>query len=241
MNNIYVLWWQGIQNAPDIIKICYKSLLQNHDQNSQRIHLIDSTNFNKYVNIPEYILKKYEEGLITLTHLSDFIRCVLLYENGGLWIDASVLLTKAIDEKIFEKDLFIMKNPKALEKDITSKWEPFLIGGKKESKFFKLFIDFFLEYWKKEDELITYLLIEHIFYIAYKENNKFRKILDEAKSFYYPIDYFQKILNEEYDQEKFQEICLKEDFLKLTYKSELEIQKREKLTYYGKLKEIYNV
>lgn len=241
MNNIFVFWWQGIESAPDIIKICYKSLLKNYDSNYQKINVIDKKNIREYVDIPEFIIEKCKSGKITITHLSDYIRSSLLYQNGGLWIDASVFVTKPIDNKLFEKDIFMIKNPNALKNDITSIWEPFLIGGKKNNSFFKFIVDFFLEYWKKEDDLITYLLIDHLFYIAYKENKNIKKVLDRANIFSYPVDFFQKIINEKYDEKKYEEICNKEDFIKLTYKGELKTNIGDDLTYYGKMRKIYNV
>lgn len=241
MNNIYILWWQGIENAPEIIKICYESLLKNYDATEQQIILIDSKNYSKYVKIPEYIIKKYESGIISTTHLSDLIRFMLLYENGGLWVDASILFTKPIDKSIFEKNFFTMKNPSARESDITSRWECFLIGGKKHYKLFKLLVDFWLEYWKNENQLITYLLTEHIFYIAYKENKDIKKEFDMSDSFYYPIDYFQKKLNEPYNKNTFEKIWNKERYLKLSYKYILYDKINEEKTFYGKLKELYDV
>lgn len=241
MNNIYFFWWQGIENAPDIIKICYKSLLKYYDNSEQQIILIDSKNYNQYVKIPNYIIEKHKLGIISITHLSDLIRFMLLYENGGMWVDASILFTKHIDKQIFEKDFFIMKNPSAKKEDITSKWECFLIGGKKHYPLFKILVDFWLEYWKNENQLITYLLTEHIFYIIYRENEDIKRELDNADSFYYPIDYFQKKLNSPYSYNIFKEIFDKEKYLKLSYKYELYDKINDKKTFYGKLKELYNV
>ena len=241
MNNIYVMWWQGIENAPDIVKICYKSLLKNYDSKTQQIIFIDYKNYKEYVDIPNYIIEKYERGIISLTHLSDFIRAILLYKKGGLWIDATILVTKRISDKIFDKEIFIKKNPSALEKDMTSKWQMFLMGGKKGYKLFKLLTEFYLEYWKNEEQLITYLLMENLLYVVYKENKSIRDRLDEAKPFYYQIDHFQKLLNNKYDEKIFNEICLNEDFIKLSYKFEMIYKVNGDLTFYGKLKELYNV
>lgn len=241
MNNIYVFWWQGMENAPDIIKICYNSLLKNYDRNFQKIHIIDKKNIKEYIDIPKFVIDKCKSGKITITHLSDYIRCSLLYNNGGLWIDASVFVTRPIDNNLFEKEIFFMKNPKALKNDITSIWEPFLIGGKKKNQLCKFIIDFFLEYWSKEEELITYLLIDHLFYIAYKENKMIKDILDKADTFYYPVDFFQNIINEKYDEKKYKEICDNENFIKLTYKGELKTHIEKGLTYYGKMRELYGI
>lgn len=71
VNVIWVCWLQGIEQAPDIVKKCYKRLtaLENH-----RIIVITNDNFEDYVNIPEYILDKYNKGIISPTHFSDILR-----------------------------------------------------------------------------------------------------------------------------------------------------------------------
>ena len=240
MNNIYWFWWQGIEKAPDIIKICYKSLLKNYNPRLQKINLIDSNNFKEYVDIPNYILDKFNNGNISITHLSDLIRFMILYKYGGLWVDATMFFTKPIDNKIFERDFFTMKNPSSRENDITSKWECFLIGGKKSYELFKILADFWLSYWKNEDLLITYLLTENIFYIAYKENKKIRNDFNKAESFHYPIDYFQKLLNKKFDKKILEDICNKESFVKLSYKFQLNSHIDNSLTFYGKLKEQFD-
>ncbi len=239
MNNIYVLWWQGIENAPDIIKICHNSLLKNYNPKTQKIHLITKDNYKEYVNIPRYIMDKVEKKIISITHLSDIIRSMILYNYGGLWIDASIFITGKIDNSIFKKEFFIKKNPMAEKDDITSKWQGFLMGGKKGYKLFKIMVDFWLDYWQKETQLIEYLLIDHIFYIAYKENLEIHKDFDNNESFYYPIDYFQKMLNKKYNEKLFNEICSNEKFIKLTYKLKLKEEQDDNLTYYGYLKKEY--
>lgn len=241
LNNIYFFWWQGIDNAPDIVKICYKSLLEKYDPKLQKINIIDSKNFKEYVDVPEYILQKFQKGIISITHLSDLIRFMLLYKNGGLWVDATMLFTQQIDNQIFEKKFFCLKNPNALKGDITSKWECFYIGGKKHYELFKILSEFWLDYWKKENQLITYLLTEHIFYIAYNENKEIRMDFENLDEFYYKIDYFQRKLNLEFNYNTYMNICKNEKAIKLTYKKKLIEYCGQKLTYFGWLKEKYNV
>ena len=133
-----------------------------------------------------------------------------------------------------------MKNPIAHPDDITSKWECFFIGGQKDFPLFNLLEEFWLEYWKREDELITYLLTDHLFYIAYSENHRVKKAIDTCPSFYYRIDYFQRILNSKFDKRLYDEIIHNDPFIKMSYKfSLLERTKKGELTYYGKLVKEY--
>lgn len=229
-----------MENAPDVVKICHESLLRNYDANTQEIICLDKTNIFEYVSLPDYIMKKFEDGIISITHLSDIIRTQLLYQTGGMWTDATMYFTKPIDNQIFERDFFTLKNPMADVNRITSKWECFFIAGKKDFPLFGLLKDMWFEYWKKEDILIEYLLIDHVFYIGYRENSRIRQALDSCPGFYYRINYLQRMINEEYSDGRFKEICSNEPYIKLTYKGQLEKCTRDgKLTYYGKMCQEY--
>lgn len=57
--------------------------------------------------LPNFILKKFENGYISITHLSDIIRVLLLYNYGGLWIDSTVLNISSINRKVFDSTFFL--------------------------------------------------------------------------------------------------------------------------------------
>lgn len=233
---IYKLWWQGLDNAPPIVKVCHESLIRNYDPTTQELILIDKNNVFNYIQLPDYILEKFYDGKITITHLSDVIRSVLLAETGGLWSDATMFYTQPLSDFIFKYDFFTMKNPIANSNDITSKWECFFIGGKSDFPLFGLLRDFWLEYWRKEDDLITYLLTDHMFYIAYMENSRVRQAIDLCPSFHYRIDYFQRLLNKEYNEKQYTEILRNEPYIKMSYKFPLlERTNSGNDTFYGRL------
>ena len=87
---IWVCWWQGRDSMPDIVKACYNSILM-HAGNHPVI-LITGDNYHEYVTLPDCILQKWKAGNITLTHLSDILRMLLLKAHGGIWMDSTVLL-----------------------------------------------------------------------------------------------------------------------------------------------------
>ncbi len=239
-NKIYVLWWQGFDNAPEIVKICQSSLHRSYDHHSQEIVLLDKRNIFNYLELPGYIIDKFRQGIITVTHLSDIIRAILLKENSGLWADATMFFPNPISSELFKKDFFTLRNPSSNKYSITSKWECFFIAGQKDFPLFSLLQDMWFEYWKRENELIAYLLTDHLFYIGYIENIKIRNAIDLCPSFYYKIDYFQNLMNQKYNEKKYNEIIGNERYIKLTYKNEDLFEKIDNnITYFGKLKEVY--
>lgn len=54
--NIWVCWFQGEAQAPEIVKRCLESIRQN--ANGCKVVLIDNENIKKYANIPDYIFEK---------------------------------------------------------------------------------------------------------------------------------------------------------------------------------------
>lgn len=88
---IWFCWLQGIENAPEIVHACYNSIKRNIPD--REINVIDSKNWSEYVEMPEYIIKKWEKGRIPAALFSDLLRLELLIKYGGTWIDSTVLCT----------------------------------------------------------------------------------------------------------------------------------------------------
>ena len=74
-DKVWVCWFQGMENAPDVVKKCYESLKENLI--GKEIILITSENMCEYVNMPEYIIDKWKNGQITNTHMTDLLRLEL--------------------------------------------------------------------------------------------------------------------------------------------------------------------
>lgn len=88
---IWFCWLQGIEQAPDIVHACYNSIKRNIPD--REIKLIDANNWKEYVELPDFIVKKWEKGRIPAALFSDLLRLELLIKYGGTWIDSTVLCT----------------------------------------------------------------------------------------------------------------------------------------------------
>lgn len=93
---IWFFWWQGIDNAPEVVRICYKQLLKAIGK-KRNIIVVSQKNFRKYTDLPEYIVKKVKNGQISFTHFSDILRVNLLKNQGGIWMDATIYITECPD------------------------------------------------------------------------------------------------------------------------------------------------
>ena len=80
---VWVCWWQGADTAPELVKICIDSIQKHIPKEKAVLRLITLENCMEYVTFTDAIIKKFQEGKITLTHLSDILHAELLYRYGG--------------------------------------------------------------------------------------------------------------------------------------------------------------
>jgi len=90
--NLYILWFQGFDKAPDVVKWCVHSW--KHYNPTWKIILLDNNNLHEYVDLSKLT---FDED-IQLCHLSDMVRMILLRDHGGLWVDATAFCHKPLDD-----------------------------------------------------------------------------------------------------------------------------------------------
>lgn len=235
---IWVCWWQGRDSMPDIVKACYNSILM-HAGNHPVI-LITGDNYHEYVTLPDCILLKWKAGNITLTHLSDILRMLLLKAHGGIWMDSTVLLPyKNIGDFIKPSRIFWSCHHLPIYYDISrGGWTGFFLACGKGNLLPAFISDMFLKYWQNHNKLIEYLLIDYTFAIARANVPAIHQMIEEV-----PITVMGplgKCLNQEYTEERWTEFCSNYDFHKLTYKIPLSLKTPEgKKTFYGHIIETY--
>lgn len=157
---IWICWFEGYDDAPDIVKACInsvKKIMSNYE-----IILITKENMEKYIKFPDYILEKYQKGLITNTHFSDLLRLELLICYGGIWIDATVVITKKIPLFIQNAPLFLFNfnRQESIEPRTVSSW---FIVAKPQNKILILTKNLLYLYWQKNDYLLNYFLLHYFF------------------------------------------------------------------------------
>lgn len=211
---IWVCWWQGENQAPDIVKRCILSIRNN--KGSYDVVIITKENVLDYIEIPSYIKEKFEKKRMQFAHFSDYIRLALLEKYGGIWIDATVLMTDEIPEHLSSLSLFCFKRSYlSSSKTLASNW---FIIAKKRNKIIQQ-VKYLLEmYWKQENNLCDYYLFHLLFALVVKhEENS----LDWKNLPYYSnVDAhtLQFELFDEFKEYRFKELCERSFIHKLTYK-----------------------
>ncbi len=200
---VWVFWYQGLKNAPMIIKKCIES--QKKYLEGYTINIITKENIKDFVSLPEYILEKFNDGIISYTHFSDILRISLLSEHGGIWLDSTVLLTDRLPEYITDSPFFVYKSIELDRSDtsqlVASSW---LISSYTNQKISLLTRNLLYEYWKKENKLDDYFLFHILFKYATENCQKEWKMVPTYSNINPHILYFEFL--DGFDENRFKDI-----------------------------------
>ena len=211
---IWVCWFQGEENAPEIIKICIKSL-KKYKPKDYNIQIITDKNINNFIQIPQYIINKRNKNIINLAHFADILRVLLLNEYGGVWIDATTYLMDNIPDNILNTDFFAF-HTEGTGNHLIENW--FLVS-KKGNFFVATISNFLLEYWKNEKNAIDYFFF-HLFSDMVIENNLEINQLWQNTPYYCDKYCYElmSVLFSEFNMEIYQNILKKSSIQKLSWK-----------------------
>lgn len=220
IKNIYILWFQGFSNSPDIIKKCVESCkYYNSDWN---IILLDNNNLHNYVELDAYI--DISKKKIKLCHISDIIRLILLQKYGGLWMDSTLFCNKPLNEWLpdYIKEGFFAFN-KPYPNILLSN---FFIYAEKDHYIINLWLNSTLNYYHNNNRAHTYLIHHYLFGELYKNNNKFKEIWDRVPVInaenYGPHYFYKRGIHNKITNKIKKDIDNKiTPLYKLTYKSEI--------------------
>lgn len=231
----FACWWQGLDDIPDMVMNCLNSIDRNLPENVE-LHLITLENVFNYIDLPEWIIDKFNSGKITYTHLSDILRMGLLYRYGGMWIDATYFAADAFDENIFSKDFWTLKAAK-------SEWKADLVGGrwsgnciytKPGNILVRFVLNAFYEYWRTQDELIFYFLIDIFIDIAYRRIPGCREMIDAVEPSNPMCHKLRNIANSKYNEQFGEKLCEDTYLFKLQRREEVrQYSIVGEMTYYG--------
>lgn len=208
---IWVFWWQGEEEAPEIVKACIKSIRKN--SNGHEIIVLSQKNYEKYVSLPQFILEKHNVGIISHAAFTDIIRVFLLSMYSGMWIDATVFLSQPIPSDIFSKKWYSLKtydqNAIYFSK---SRWCGYFMTGYKEFPLFAFARDCLIEYWKEKNQIIDYLLLDYVIGLACIHIEEVRDSIDNLPNNNIERGRLMREINAPYSKELFESLANGETF-----------------------------
>lgn len=230
--HIWICWWQGLEDAPEIVKRCVESIRRN--AGNHQVTIITDQNVEQYIQIPEWIKKKQSEGIISRTNLSDLLRLSLLAEYGGLWLDATFFCTGPLSDMAFGNPMFSIKRPDYLHCSVAQGYFAgySLACDIDHRRIFATVRDFFLEYWRTNNFLVDYLLVDYMIVLAQKYNKDIAEAFAAIKPNNPCCDDLYKMLGEPYDERYWLELTKDTRLFKLTWKQNFPLEKGGKPTFY---------
>ena len=202
-NKVWVFWFQGYEEAPVLIKKCINSIKDKFKH--KEVIVLSKNNYKEYITFPDYIEKKFSEGVIPYAHFSDLIRIELLAKYGGTWCDATLYVTEKLPSYMTDSELFVFKSIglDRTDKELTvaSNW---YMSAHSNNKIILTTRNLLFEYWKNE-KFLTHYYIFHLFFKIVTE--KYEKEWNEVPTFsnINPHILQFELLNE-YNKERFEQI-----------------------------------
>ena len=173
---IWQYWGQGVDgnNLPEIVKKCFESVDQYRGE--YRVVRLSDATLSEYLDLPNHIIEKYRSGVMGATHFSDVVRVALLSVYGGVWLDATILLTAPLVDHLCGDDWFLYQRDENQEdkkqwrrtyayyfgwhKDFKVRVLSSVMYAKSQSLVFKDWFNLLSYYWEQCDVMLDYFFFQ---------------------------------------------------------------------------------
>lgn len=240
---IWQYWGQGIDDSlPETVKICFNSV--DKYKEDYTVIRLDDHSIHEYLEIPEFVLNKRQNKEFKHAFFADLIRLALLYHYGGIWIDATILLTAPIDKNIkqqnffmFQRDMNTINQSQWIARDSNYfNWDKghhinslnSFIVAKQGNEVISHCLNLLLIFWEYSAHIPHYFFFQIMFDILNKEflKGKNGKIIDDTL----PHLLISQI-HQPFDLKNYMDILAQVNIHKLTY-----IKESKRDSYYEYLK-----
>ena len=227
---IWQYWAQGYddEQVPELVRLCLDSV-ERYKGDYIVIRLTDE-NIEEYIALPDFVREK--RSLYPDAIFSDLLRTMLLTTYGGVWIDATVLLTGPIPQRYEELDFFMFQRDKrepskeywenvyayyyGWHRDFRVRVLNSVIFAKKDSLVIRELCKSLLIFWKTETTLPDYFFYQILFHELI--NGKLAGHNCPIESDCRP-HYLQQLLNDNFPYASAKEIVEQSTIHKLSYKT----------------------
>lgn len=212
---IFSLWLQGEENAPALVKACYRSVRRHC---KQELIVLDAKSVFDYITLPEKIVQKYKDGKIGHAHFADICRVELLYEHGGFWLDATGFVTAPIPQWIVDTDFFMFLTGHAGSP--YSFCQNCFIRARKGAYLLAAWRAMILDYWLHENHCFDYFMHQLLFKTLVMNEKRAKKYFAEMPHVDQDPTHalWWRYQNEPFDKKVFDEVTRGAFFQKTTYR-----------------------
>lgn len=219
---IWQYWESKDGSIPPLVQACLNSV-DKFKGNRKRI-ILNPDNVKDYVNIPEIFWQMREKGLIKTAFFSDILRTCLLIQHGGIWMDATVLLTEELPEYIANAELFVFQNDLKIDLDGLNMASYFIVA-KPNNPILVQTLKAMEAYWKENRFLVNYFTFLHAFTMITQRN---KEIFAKVPFFsFLPVQQMQGELLNTFDNSRWEQLKKISGVHKLTHKQSVLTKKKE--------------
>lgn len=233
---IWFCWLQGLEEAPEMVHACLRSLQSLPDA---RVQVIDRENYRDYIEFPDYVLEKYRKGYIPHANMSDMLRLALLARHGGVWIDATVLATYREEhagfwKSILESEFYLYRYFRNGRVNGISNW---FLAAKPGNIIVNDVLQLLYAYWKKYDCVVDYYMMHLFIGWSAKRHPEYVRKMPKGNSYHAVM--LGGALEKRYDRDSWNNLTEHVLFHKMTYRHTAKA-KAKKESYYNYIIERYS-
>ncbi len=173
---VWVCWLQGIDEAPQLVVNCIRSIEQ-FKYEEQEVVVVTSANYAQYVELPDYVVRKWQQGIIKNAHFADILRIHLLARHGGCWIDATCLLTAPVPRHLVDSPIFMFRSHGEFAYTYIQNC---FICGQKNNYVLRKWCGVVDAYWSQETMTLQYFLHHLTFIAILRSDARFREAFEQV-------------------------------------------------------------
>ncbi|SCB16463.1 capsular polysaccharide synthesis protein [Rhizobium hainanense] len=151
---IWQFWAQGVEKAPPLVQTCLRSVEMNACGRKRIVLTTDTV--GDYLDLPGRVMDRIP--FWGWTKFSNLLRLMLLARHGGTWIDATVLIDRAIPTWIEERDFFVFRWP--YDPRILATW---FMHARSETPLVVAINAAYQDYWLRAEKPGDYFMFHYLF------------------------------------------------------------------------------
>lgn len=214
---IWVCWFQGEEQMPPIPKLCLKYI--RHNCGGHPVIVLSSKNYHNYVFIPQHVRALHQEGKISNAVYSDILRLNLLSQQGGFWMDATILPVSPIDDSIFKSDVWSIKIPETGYFVSKCRWCGFALATKIHSQLATAAARCFHQYFEKTTVQMDYFLIDQFIDLLYQYQPEIKGSIDAIPVSNKQLYGLEPIMCNQFNENQYKSLVNDTKMFKLSWKS----------------------
>ena len=186
---IWQYWAQGYQDVPKVVRTCLESV-DKYATDYAVVRLTDE-NLSEYLDLPDFVQQR--RTTYSQAHFSDLLRLILLKTYGGVWMDATILMTAPIPHRWADSEFLVCRrDPKEPDYKYWRNTYAYYFGwakgfrvnmlnsfiiAKKGNRTISELCDLMLLWWRSHDNVPDYFFFQ-ILYDVYDCPDKFQLVSD---------------------------------------------------------------